>query len=318
MAKSEGFVDRIEAAILEENPGYERLIRRDQFIEGAIEKVRASLKASLQKAGKTQQDIAAALGVDPSAVSRTLSGRGDIGLRTILRYADAINADPQTLLLDALEPALGPDAAADEAGVSSQARESVRKIADIVGLIDEIAFQTNLLALNASVEAARAGETGKGFAVVAQEVRALARRSASASKDIKALIAAPDASVGDLVTAITEVSSAVDAAAAESRIQAAEQGLILRNTDEIALINAAMSATAMASSLKARVAALAADAEFYRIQGMSGAAVLRAVHGNISAPGWLEHLQEAQESTTNILDLVNAMPGPKPLRDKVS
>jgi hypothetical protein len=84
-------------------------------------------------------------------------------------------------------------------------QESSRKIADILSLIDGIAFQTNILALNAAVEAARAGEHGRGFAVVASEVRVLAQRSATASREIKALIGA---SVEKITCGATQVADA--------------------------------------------------------------------------------------------------------------
>jgi methyl-accepting chemotaxis protein len=88
--------------------------------------------------------------------------------------------------------------------------KSSQQIAQIIGVIDEIAFQTNLLALNAGVEAARAGEAGRGFAVVASEVRALAQRSAEAAKEIKTLISASSTQVEQGVDLVAKTGQALE------------------------------------------------------------------------------------------------------------
>ncbi|MBF9267031.1 methyl-accepting chemotaxis protein, partial [Paracidovorax cattleyae] len=115
----------------------------------------------------------------------------------------------------------GGDVVTQVVSTMEDIHQSSRRIADIIGVIDGIAFQTNILALNAAVEAARAGEQGRGFAVVAGEVRALAGRSAEAAREIKALILASSgqvqegsslvaqagATIGELVQSVQKVSS---------------------------------------------------------------------------------------------------------------
>lgn len=146
-----------------------------------------------------------------------------------------------------------------------QINSASKKIADIIGVIDEIAFQTNLLALNAAVEAARAGEQGRGFAVVATEVRNLAQRSAGAAKEIKSLIKdsvekVEDGSrlvnesgktLGEIVMAVKKVNDIIAEIAAASQEQSSgieQVNKAILQMDEVTQQNAALVEEAAAAS----------------------------------------------------------------------
>ncbi|MBU1396570.1 MAG: hypothetical protein KKE84_10605, partial [Gammaproteobacteria bacterium] len=167
-------------------------------------------------------------------------------------------------------------------------KESSRKIADIIGVIDGIAFQTNILALNAAVEAARAGEQGRGFAVVASEVRNLAQRSASAAKEIKTLISdsveqveagrklvdEAGEAMDDIVTSVQLVADIMTGSAAASQEQSAgiEQiNQAITQMDDVTQQNAALveQAAAAAMSLQDQAGRLAEAVSVFRLEGMA-------------------------------------------------
>lgn len=184
------------------------------------------------------------------------------------------------------EAAVGGASAMQEAVVSVEALQaSAKRMDEIVGVIDGLAFQTNILALNAAVEAARAGESGRGFAVVAAEVRSLAQRSAASSKEIRELIGTSSAqiaasvqkihaagsTISGMVTGIREVASSmaqISTSSAEQSTGLSEITSAVRQLDEITQRNAQMVGHAVekAEDMRKRATTLVDSVALFKLQ----------------------------------------------------
>jgi methyl-accepting chemotaxis protein len=191
-----------------------------------------------------------------SALEETAAALEEIS--TIAKEAETRTTEIHNAVRESAAEAIKSSSVVEQAAEAMSAIEqSSRRMTQVIGVIDEIAFQTNLLALNAGVEAARAGESGRGFAVVAQEVRELAQRSANAAKEIKVLIGKSTEDVargvglvhstglalrniGERVQSINGVMTAIAQSSREQSVGVGEINSAIGNMDLITQQNAAM------------------------------------------------------------------------------